>query len=300
MMATLSDLAKSLPPPGTAAAAAPAGGGGAAAQALKAQAAGAPKLIARIATTLAGGTSALRGEAARQALIAAYNGPDGPGTLCGPAVTGRYPFSRGATDAIPLGDFARLFGPGGLFDGFFKQQLAPFVTTSGGTWHTQEVDGVTAPISPADLAQFQRASTIRQLFFAGGPGGPSVSFSLKPHDLDDKSQQATLTLGSSTTITASHSLTLPTQIMWPGSTGMELARLQFTPGGSGTGVLQAEGPWALFRLIDQGLLSPKSANQYDVTFATADHHVSFSIEAGSVQNPFSHSVLQSFSCPRIQ
>jgi len=300
MMSTLSDLAKSLPPPGTAAAAAPAGGGGAAAQALKAQATGAPKIIARMATTLAGGTAALRGEASRQALISAYNGSDGPGTLCGPAVTGRYPFSRGAVDSIPLGDFARLFGPGGLFDGFFKQQLAPFVTTGGGTWRTQEVDGVTAPISPADLAQFQRASTIRQLFFAGGPGGPSVSFSLKPDGLDDKAQQATLTLGSSTTITATHSFTLPTQFVWPGPTGMELARLQFTPAGSGTGVLQADGPWALFRLIDQGLLSPKSANQYDVTFATPDHHVSFSIEAGSVQNPFSHSVLQSFSCPRIQ
>jgi type VI secretion system protein ImpL len=304
LLSTLGDMQKqvaSLPPPGGGGSAAPAaGGGGNPAQMLKAQAATAPPLVARIASGLAGGTTALRGGTAHQTLVAAYNAPDGPAALCAAAVTGRYPFSPGATAEIPLDDFTRLFAPGGQFDSFFKAQLQPFVNTAGGRWTAQAVDGVAAPIAPSDLAQFQRAASIRGLFFAGGAGGPSVSFSLKPHDLDDAAQQATLTLGS-TTVTASHSFTLSTRITWPGQAGMEIARLQFTPPGSGTGVLQAEGPWALFRLIDQGTLTRgATSDQYDVAFSTGGHHVSFALRAGSVQNPFSHSVLQSFSCPHIQ
>jgi type VI secretion system protein ImpL len=303
LLSTLGDMQKqvaSLPPPGGGAAP-PAAGGGNPAQMLKAQAATAPPLVARIATSLAGGTTSLRGGTAHQTLVAAYNGPDGPASLCAAAVTGRYPFSPGAGAEIPLDDFSRLFAPGGQFDSFFKAQLQPFVNTIGSHWTAQAIDGVAPPIAQGDLAQFQRAASIRGLFFAQG-NTPAVRFSLKPHDLDDGARQALLTLGT-TTVTASHdySGTLSTSINWPGATGMETARLQFTPAGNGTGVLQAEGPWALFRLIDQGILRPGATSDlYDVTFSTSGHHVSFTIRAGSVQNPFAHSLLQSFSCPHIQ
>jgi len=300
LLSTLGDMQKQLPPPGGGGGGGPPSGGGAPVQALKAQAATAPPLVARIANSLAGGTTALRGGSARENFVSAYNGPDGPATLCREAVTGRYPFTAGASAEIPLDDFAALFGTGGRFDSFFKAQLQPYVNTAGAVWHAQAVDGVAAPISAGDLAQFQRAANIRSLFFASGQG-PTVRFSLKPHDLDDAAQQATLTLGTSTTITASHSFTVGTEVTWPGQTGMDLARLQFTPPGSGTGVLQAEGPWALFRLIDMGTLKPgPTSDLYDVTFSTGGHHVSFAIRAASVQNPFSHSGLQSFSCPHIQ
>ena len=49
-------------------------------------------------------------------------------------MTGRYPFVPGATNEIPLDDFARLFSPGGLIDGFFNTQLRPYVDTSGAKW----------------------------------------------------------------------------------------------------------------------------------------------------------------------
>ena len=56
------------------------------------------------------------------------------------------------------------------------------------------------PITPADLAQFQRAATIRDLFFAGGGNTPSVRFDITPVKLDPGAKQATLDLGGTTIV----------------------------------------------------------------------------------------------------
>ena len=77
-----------------------------------------------------------------------------------------------------------MFAPGGLLDGYFNTQLRPFVDTSGKDWKLQPVEGVVAPVTPADLAQFQRAAAIRDLFFAGGGNTPSVRFDISPVNLD--------------------------------------------------------------------------------------------------------------------
>ncbi len=57
-------------------------------------------------------------------VAAAYNGVNGPARLCAPAVNGRFPFVPGSSNETPLDDFAKLFAPGGLIDGFFNTQLA--------------------------------------------------------------------------------------------------------------------------------------------------------------------------------
>ncbi len=44
---------------------------------------------------------------------------------CTHLLAGRYPFTAGSTIDLPVDDFAKLFGYGGVFDGFFKQNLDP-------------------------------------------------------------------------------------------------------------------------------------------------------------------------------
>ncbi len=118
-------------------------------------------------------------EAAKKATDAAYNAPGGPAALCQAAVAGRYPFVPSSSNDIPLDDFARLFSPGGLLDTFFTTQLLPFVNTAGGQWQLQSAGGVEPPIGPGDLAQFQRAAAIRDLFF--GAGGKEADGPLRYH-----------------------------------------------------------------------------------------------------------------------
>ena len=239
------------------------------------------------------------GGAVEQAKMA-FNASGGPATLCRQAVAGRYPFSPGSSNDIPLDDFAKLLAPGGQLDGFFNTQLRPYVDMSGPVWRGQPVDGIPPPVSPAELAQFQRAAVIRDLFFGVGGATPSVRFDLTPVSLDEGAKQVSLDLGG-TTISYAHGPPRTTQITWPGPNGMGNVRLVFDPPpAGGTGVLQAAGPWALFRLFDMGSLQRAgSAERYQLSFRLGDRQVTYEIRAGSVLNPFAPGILRDFRCPNL-
>jgi type VI secretion system protein ImpL len=65
-------------------------------------------------------------------------------------------------------------------------------------------------------------------------------------------------------------------------------------------VLQASGPWALFRLFNQGSLQQAgSPDRYTLTFTLADRQAVFEIRAGSVLNPFAPGILRDFRCPAL-
>ncbi len=279
-------------------AAAALGGGEDPAQLLQAEASRDPQPVARWLQAMAVSGNQLRGGGALDQVKKAFGAPGGPASLCKQAVAGRYPFSSGSSNDIPLDDFARLFASGGLLDKFFTENLQNFVDTSGATWRAQAVAGVAPPVSPGDLAQFQRASQIRDLFFAAGGNQPTVRFDITPIDTDAK--QVTLDLDSQSVVYA-HGPIRSTSITWPGQNRMNSARLVFDPPPtSGQPVLQASGPWALFRLFSQGtLMQSGSADRYTLNFTVGDRHASFEIRAGSVLNPFAPGVLRDFRCPAL-
>ncbi len=285
-------------------AAAPAGGvavlgaGDDPAQLLQAEGARAPQPVARWLQAMAISGNQLRGGGALDQAKKAFGAPGGPGSLCAKAVTGRFPFAPGSANDIPLDDFAKLFAAGGLLDKFFSDNLQTFVDTSGATWKAQPVAGVAPPVTPADLALFQRASQIRDLFFGGGGNQPTVRFDISPIDSDAK--QVTLDLDGQA-ITYAHGPIRATSVTWPGPNRMNSARLIFDPPpSSGPAVLTATGPWALFRLFAKGTVQQgDAADRYTLSFSLGDRHVSYELRAGSVQNPFAPGVLKDFQCPAM-
>ncbi|HZU90297.1 MAG TPA: type VI secretion system membrane subunit TssM, partial [Stellaceae bacterium] len=278
----------------------PAAGGNDPVSLLEAESLRAPPAVARWLQAMAASGSALRSGGARRQVAEAFNANGGPAALCRQAVSGRYPFVASAAEEIPLEDFARLFSPGGLLDGFFNTQLQPYVDTSGGQWRVHPVDGVPAPVSPADLTAFRRAAAIRDAFFGAGGNTPAVRLDITPLSLDAGAKQVTLELGG-TTITYARGAPRTTEIVWPGPSGMDNVRLAFDPSPQdGTGALQDSGPWALFRLFGQGALRRSgTADRYTLTFQSGERQASFEIRAGSVHNPFAPGLLRGFQCPNF-
>lgn len=268
--------------------------------ALRAESQRQPQPLGRWLASMAEQSTALRSGGTRQQVAAAYNGVNGPGRLCAPAVNGRFPFVPGSSNETPLDDFAKLFAPGGLIDGFFNTQLRPYVNTTGKTWTPQPVDGVSAPLSPADIVQFQRAAVIRDLFFASGSTTIAVRFDITPVELDSGASQVSLEFDG-TSVTYAHGPARSTQITWPGPNRMTNVRLVFDPPpAGGTGVLSETGPWAMFRLFGRGSLQQAgSPERYILTFTLGERSASFEIRAGSVMNPFAPGVLQDFRCPSV-
>jgi type VI secretion system protein ImpL len=264
---------------------------------VRAAATQAPQPVQRWLLSIATNAAALRAGGAKQQAAAAFNGAGGPGALCAQAVNGHYPFAAGSGADIPLDDFTRLFAPNGLIDGYFNAQLRPFVDTTAAVWRAQDAGGISAPVSAAELVQFQRAANIRQMFFPAAGSALGVRLEITPVDLDPGSKQVTLDLGSGS-VSYAHGPVRASQIAWPAE-GASSARVVFDPPAAG-GAIQASGPWALFRLIAQGHPQQDGApDHYKLVFQQGERRAVFSVLAASVINPLIPGALREFRCPAL-
>ena len=267
---------------------------------LQAEALRQPQPLARWLATAAASGLALRHGDARQQVIATYNIANGPAALCA-AVNGRYPFTPTAPGEMPLDDFARLFAPGGVLDGFFNTLLKPYVDVGAPIWKPKAAGGVAPPVSQADVAQFQRAAEIRDLFFATGQTRPEIRFDITSVSLDARANQATLDLADTSIVYRHGVSSQSTEILWPGATTTQTVRLSIDPPPPGTaGEWRETGSWALFRLLDRGRLAPgHEAERSSLTFQMADRRAVFEIRTGA-RNPLAHGILEAFRCPAVQ
>ena len=266
---------------------------------LQAVASQAPQPVQRWLLSLTTRGASLQAGGARAHAAAALTGAGGPAQLCAAAVAGRYPFNTASAADVPLDDFARLFAPGGQFDAFFNGQLRPYADTSARVWHVVATAGGPAPITNADLAPFQNAAKIRDMFFPAEATTPRVALTFTPAAMDAGIKQVRLILGGET-ITAPRGSDSPADVSWPADGG-NLAELVYTPlKGPDVTLADASGPWALFRLIGKGHLSRLSEDRFLLSFTDGSHRVSFTIRAASVLNPLVGTALHAFRCPAIR
>ena len=218
------------------------------------------------------------------------------GASCKAAVEGRYPFAKGAKE-VPLGDFARLFGPNGAIDGFVKTKLVGMVDTAGPVWTPIKLAAGVDGLSPATVAQFQRAAVIREAFFPGGAANPSATADLVLVRLDEGISELQLTIDGQVTRFATGG-TPAIRLSWPSlspAAGVKLAAVM--PGRPDAPALQFDGPWGLFRLIDAAKQDGGQPERMVLSFGFGDRRAVFELRSASVRNPFRLPELSQFHCP---
>ena len=89
---------------------------------------------------------------------------------CSALTRERFPFGTTASRDMAPSDFARLFGPGGLFDEFRRNQLTERVDTSSRPWKARS-----AAADASMPGTFEQAAAIGALFFPGVHRCPSSS-----------------------------------------------------------------------------------------------------------------------------
>lgn len=165
-------------------------------------------------------------------------GVGGAAALCRRAVAGRYPFSRGAAAEVGVQDFVAVFRSGGDLDAYFNANLAPLVDKSGPVWRLKASGDGVPPVPPATLQQFQQAEAIRNAFLAAGSTAQvQLDLTLVSADADVQLDYD----GSSHALKPGAAL----RLAWPANPGVRLSV-------GGAPVVQADGAWALFRLLDRG------------------------------------------------
>jgi type VI secretion system protein ImpL len=234
---------------------------------------------------------------ARQQLGEAWR--NGPGPLCQRATTNRFPFVPRAQAETPLGDFGRLFGPGGALDAFFTEHLQGLVDTSRSPW-TARAGGPDAFRLPADvIAQFERAAAIRAALFQDGGSRPAVGFSLALAELGPATKAAQIELDGRPLRFAPGDREAH-RLRWPGAEGSGAATLSFD-GGEGLGAAFAtRGAWSLFRLLAAGELRPLGQDSMQLRLAAGPSQANVILTPDNLQNPFDPVLFTRFRCPAIR
>jgi type VI secretion system protein ImpL len=214
-------------------------------------------------------------------------GVGGAASMCQRAIPGRYPFVNSSPQDAGVQDFVNVFKSGGDLDAFFNSNLAQYVDKSGGVWRLKGSGEAAPPVSPGTLRQFQNADAIRTAFLNGG-AAPSVTV-----DVAVVSGDGEVALEYDGNVYKMHVGSGSARLAWPAKPN---ARISI----GGQQVASADGPWALFRLIDKGAVDPASTgDRMRVTYTAGGSRAQLELRTGSAAyNPFRLRELEAFGCPR--
>jgi type VI secretion system protein ImpL len=265
---------------------------GAIADSLKQDATQLPSAIATLVRKVADGAGAAVRSGLRGNLASRYE--EDVLRECRTVTTNRYPFDRNSAVEVPVADFGRLFGPGGVYDNFFKNELADLVDTSRRPWDWRR-DESGVPVGGAlPLNRFEDAQQIREVFFRSGTELPEVNFRLTPIELDSGVRRFVLDVDGQT-VEDQHATERTTVMTWPGKRpGPASATFEELSGNRSTTL--REGAWAWFRLLETATVAPESDLTYVLTFDARGRRALVRLDALSIRNPFVRSLLSEFRC----
>ncbi|MFC2250047.1 type VI secretion system membrane subunit TssM [Labrys portucalensis] len=251
-----------------------------------------PSPIDDLVAGLVGDIGALASKTARNEAADKWAG-DGA-RLCSTIMAGRYPFDRSAREDMALTDFARLFGPKGLFPSFFQNELQAFVDTSASPWRWKGAPGAEGMASEA-LAQFENADEIRKAFFPNDGEMPSIRITMTGLSLNDATDMAVLTTaGEGVRLFKSNAQAKTFE--WP-SKDTKAESWVYMPPGDFNRKIQVTGEWATFRLLDKAVITAEGTDLFKARFSQDGRSAEFRVQFGGTLNPYRLKALADFRCP---
>jgi type VI secretion system protein ImpL len=214
-------------------------------------------------------------------------------TECRALAQGRYPLVSNGVD-MTLADFARLFGPNGTFDQFYRGFLQKLIDTSESRWRWRpDLRGIGSEGIPR---QFQTVEDIRRLYFPSG-SEPRVGFSVSTESTESVIQRYTLTIDDQKYEFRNGPNDKATPMKWPGAVGG--ADFSMVMPGSNPSVPGESGPWAMFRFFESKTtdFQQRGPNKFVAIFTLNSFSARVLITADSSLNPFGKSnKIRNFNC----
>ena len=266
----------------------PAGG----AEKVKVAAAGQPELVRGMVEEMADATAGQSRGAEREGLTAELK----PITdICIRSINGRYPFASGSKADVLPEDFGQLFGQGGLFDDFYQRRLAALVDQSTTTWTYRPLADGSRPVSPAALAEFQRAQRIREVFFRSGGKTPAIRIEMRLSELEPTLKELSFDIDGQVQKLTTTSPSI--SIAWPSPRLASVIKMTTGLGNAGP-LVQTEGSWALFRLFERFQIEPGNVpEKFSVIMNLDGKRARLEVISASVFNPFQLREIKQFRCP---
>ena len=248
-----------------------------------------PQLKGFVAGATSGGKTATV-TAAQGAIADAYARSVLPD--CKSATEDKYPFVGTSLTDASLIDVQRVFGMNGGFDAFLQQRVMPLLDKSGPIWRWNTSDPTAAALNPSSPDEFRKAAQLRDTLM----GGVTVKFASK--SFGGGVDAVDLTVGSTTyKFDATTSGDRP--VIWSPQGNVPHAAVTLYTAGAKVGEVTKDGPWALFRLMDEARSENSGPQTLLATFGRDAKTVVFKISLTSDSNPFGRGGVWSFRCPVV-
>lgn len=221
-------------------------------------------------------------------------------SFCQRAFRNRYPFVPTARDSVRLADFNRFFASGGVLDNYIFQgdhRFTAFVDMSKQRWEWKSYDS--SPGIPEDkLAMLQYGTQIKQAFFPNNARQANVNFQVRPLSLDSDLSRIQLDINGQQ-VNFTQGRPTPVSLRWPNTTEGGRVKLQFIPAASGRPpiTLEHNGPWALFRLLEQARFRALADDLFTLDLRAGNFNAQMELRANNQVNPF-RLELEKFRCPQ--
>jgi type VI secretion system protein ImpL len=199
-------------------------------------------------------------------------------------------------------DVLRVFGMNGTVDGFVQTRLKSLIDTDGPMWRWKADDPIAKTLNPTTPQALQKASALRDMLAGGLPIKVRVdSFGADVGVVEISS--------GGTRYRFSSSVNAAKPLLWSATGGLPEASVTLyraaanspkdgdpVPGAQ-LASFSAEGPWALFRVMDKADRQNAGAKAIRARFGQGASSATLAIELPSDQNPFSRGGVWSFRCP---
>lgn len=187
----------------------------------------------------------------------------------------QYPFQAQADQEITPADFTRLWGPEGIVNQFFQQNLLPFVSLETG--RVRCLYEVCFPVKEKTIAWFQKASRVRQRFFESGE--MKVDFNVQLVGLSASLKKAQISLLDQTSLYPEEKDHI-TRFSWQKATQSAfMAQVRLKAESGAEKQLMTEGVWAWLRLLQQATLTPIRASVWQVVWGTGEDKLTLQLVA---------------------
>jgi type VI secretion system protein ImpL len=216
-------------------------------------------------------------------------------SIC-PQTVARYPLVRSSSQDVGSEDFRRLFGPRGVMDSYFNDELAQYVDTSNLPWRARKVDGMAGSlVNPNIIRSYELARSIRDNFFNEN-GQLGFSVIVRAVDMDASVSEALIDIGGEQ-LRYAHGASAPKKIDWSPQRSTMVVRLHMRSVDGRTQQMEFTGPWAIFRFFDAGDPLTLADDKRVLRFKTALGAISLEFQATSSDFPLWSRTLSQFYCP---
>ena len=161
-------------------------------------------------------------------------------------------------------------------------------------WHTYHLGHISRNIPYYVIKLFYKISQIRKTYFSSNIKKPQLSFTLSVRTLDQRLKSLQFLIGNQS-ISYKHGPIVPISFNWPFPSNLELCKIIITNFNGRHYMLEADGPWCLFKLLDKNSLPYENSNSTTVLKISLNHYnATFNLGSSKPFNAFRLKLLKGF------